>query len=127
MAKPKDPKKIVGMSGSLDGLRLVSKIRKRLNTNGVNISPMVIGEHGGEMVVAPEFTTINGIPMTNLFRGNEIEKIAQETKDGGAEIVGYLKTGSAFYAPGEAITVMVESILNDSKRVVCSCAYLNGE
>lgn len=122
-----DPNKIVGMGGSLDGLRLISKVRKKINVCGSNISPMVIGEHGENMVIVPEYTTINGIPLTDLFKDDEIEQIIDETKKGGLEIVQFLKTGSAFYAPGEAVALMVESMLMDLKKIVCSCAHLNGE
>lgn len=123
----KNSKKIMGMGGSLDTLRLISKIRKRYNVSGANISPMVIGEHGGEMVVVPEYTTINGIPLTKVFDEKTIDDISKETINGGLEIVEYLKNGSAYFGPGEAIAIMVESIVMNKKRIVCTCAKLNGE
>ncbi|MFH1391865.1 MAG: malate dehydrogenase [Candidatus Diapherotrites archaeon] len=116
--------KLIGMGGVLDGMRFAQKIKKRINLSFSDISTMVIGEHGNGMIPVPEYTTIKGIPITELIEKEEIEKIIEDTKNGGLEIVELLKNGSAFYAPGNAIAIMVKSILNDEKNIVCACSYL---
>jgi malate dehydrogenase len=118
---------VIGMGGVLDCMRFTQKIQKRMPVSAKEISTMVLGEHGESMVPVPEYTTVKGIPITKLFKKTEIESIIEETKQGGLEIVKLLKQGSAFYAPGKAISLMVESVLFDQKRVVCACAPLKGE
>ncbi|MFT4302957.1 MAG: malate dehydrogenase [Candidatus Woesearchaeota archaeon] len=119
--------KIIGMGGVLDGFRFVNKIKKYLSVNYDDITPMVVGMHGEKMVPVPEYTTISGVPLISMAEPELIDKIVNETINGGAEIVGYLKTGSAYYAPAQAIKLMVESILNDSGRILCCAVNLSGE
>jgi malate dehydrogenase len=87
---------------------------------------MVIGDHGENMIPYPEITNVGGVPLTQIVSQEDLNEIVAKTKDGGAEIVKYLKT-SAFYAPGRAISAMVESIVSDEEKVIPSCAMLDGE
>ena len=88
---------------------------------------MVLGGHGDSMVPVPEYSTVNGIPITQLLSSEVIEKINERTKHGGAEIVKYLKTGSAYYAPSASAVAMTEAILLDSNQLIPACALCNGE
>ena len=88
---------------------------------------MVLGGHGDSMVPLPRHATVSGIPVTELIPEDRLASVVQRTRDGGAEIVGLLKTGSAFYAPGAAVTQMVASILRDEKRILPTCVHLQGE
>jgi len=90
------------------------------------IRPMILGDHGENMIPYPEIATVGGIPLDQIVSKEDIDEIVSKTKDGGAEIVKYLKT-SAFFAPGRAISIMVEAILSDEEKVISSCAMLNGE
>ncbi|MGD0001958.1 MAG: malate dehydrogenase, partial [Bryobacteraceae bacterium] len=92
-----------------------------------NISALVLGGHGDTMVPLPRLTTVGGIPLTELLPQERIDAIVQRTRDGGAEIVKHLKTGSAYYAPSAAAVEMAESILKDKKKVLPCAAYLDGE
>ncbi len=118
--------RIIGMSGALDSLRMVYQIYKKLGFGASQIRAMVIGEHGENMIPYPEISDVGGVPLTKLLSKRDIEEIIQKTKYGGAEIVKYLKT-SAFYAPGRAIAVMVEAILNDENKIISSSVILDGE
>jgi len=91
------------------------------------VTAMVLGGHGDSMVPLPRHSTVSGIPVTELIPEDRLASIVQRTRDGGAEIVGLLKTGSAFYAPGAAVTQMVASILRDEKRILPTCVQLTGE
>lgn len=120
-------KRVIGQAGVLDSARFAAFIAMELDISVEDISAMVLGGHGDEMVPLPRYTTVSGIPITELLPAETIKNIAQRTRDGGAEIVGLLKTGSAFYAPGAAVAQMVEAILKDKKRIIPCSVYLNGE
>jgi malate dehydrogenase len=120
-------KRVMGQAGVLDSARFATFIAMELGISVDDISAMVLGGHGDEMVPLTRYTTVSGIPVTELLPSETIEKLIQRTKDGGAEIVNLLKTGSAFYAPGAAVAQMVEAILKDKKRIIPCSAYLNGE
>jgi malate dehydrogenase len=92
-----------------------------------DINAMVLGGHGDTMVPLPRFTTVTGVPITELMSQSNIDRLVERTINGGAEIVNLLKTGSAYYAPSAAVTNMVEAVVKDTKRILPACAYLNGE
>jgi malate dehydrogenase len=115
------------MSGVLDSGRFAAFIAMELGCSVRDISAMVLGGHGDTMVPLPRFTTVSGIPITELMSKDTIQRLVKRTVNGGAEIVDLLKTGSAFYAPSAAVTNMVEAVVKDTKRILPVCAYLNGE
>jgi len=119
--------KVIGMAGVLDSARFRSFIAMELDVSVENISAMVMGGHGDSMVPLPSYTTVAGIPITQLLPAKKIEELIQRTRNGGAEIVGLLKSGSAFYAPSAAVTEMAESILKDQKKILPSSTYRMGE
>lgn len=118
--------RVLGMGGALDRARMAYQIYQKIGFGMSQVRPMVIGNHGEDMVPYPEITSIAGVPLPQLLSEEDMEEIIQKTKEGGAEIVKYLKT-SAFYAPGRAVSVMVEAILSDEEKVIPSCVYLDGE
>jgi len=118
--------RIIGMSGALDGARMAYEIYKKIGFGATQITAMVIGEHGKHMIPYPKMSHVDGININSLLSPEEIEEIVENTKNGGANIVKHLKT-SAYYAPGRAIAIMVEAILNDEDRVVASSVVLEGE
>ncbi len=120
-------KRVFGMAGILDTARLRAFIAMELNVSVRDISAMVLGGHGDTMVPLPRLTTVGGIPIGNLMPQERVDAIMQRTRGGGAEIVKFLKTGSAYYAPAAAAVEMVDSIVKDRKRVLPCCAYLTGE
>ncbi len=122
-----EPARVFGMSGVLDSGRFASFIAMELGCSVRDISAMVLGGHGDTMVPLPRFTTVSGVPVTELLPGSTIQRLVDRTVNGGAEIVNLLKTGSAFYAPSAAVTNMVEAVIKDTKRILPVCAYLNGE
>ena len=122
-----DSKKVIGMAGVLDSSRYACFLAEAIGCSIKDVRPMVLGGHGDTMVPVPEYSTVNGVPITNLLDAQSIEGINERTKHGGAEIVKYLKTGSAFYAPASSAVAMVEAILLDTKRVLPCCTYLQGE
>ncbi len=119
--------RVLGLSGVLDGSRLATFIAGELQVATQDISPCVIGEHGKSMVVIPRLTTVKGVPLPQLLPVERIASLADRAVNGGAEIVGLLKTGSAFYAPSAAISQMVESILLDKQRIMYCSAVAEGE
>ncbi len=119
--------RVIGMAGVLDSSRMCHFIADELKVSAKDVHAMVLGSHGDTMVPLPRFTSVSGIPLPELLPAEKIEKINQRTRDGGAEIVALLKTGSAYYAPGSSIAVMVESILKDEKRLLPCSAVLEGE
>jgi malate dehydrogenase len=119
--------RVIGMAGILDSARMSSFIAMELNVSMKTINTMVLGSHGDDMVPLPEYTTVSGIPITELIPADRIEAINERTRKGGGEIVALLKTGSAFYAPGAAAAQMAESILRDEKMLLPCAAYLEGE
>lgn len=119
--------RVIGLSGVLDAARLSLFVADELNMDVDAVDAYVLGEHGKNMVVIQRLTTVNGTPITELLPAETISKLVERTVGGGAEIVGLLKTGSAFYAPSAAIEHMVESILLDKKRTLCCAVRLDGE
>jgi len=102
-------------------------IAEELKVSIADVSAFVLGGHGDTMVPLPRYSTVAGIPITELMSEAQVAAICDRTAKGGAEIVGYLKTGSAFYAPGAAVVEMAEAILKDKKRILPCAAYLEGE
>lgn len=119
--------RVVGMAGVLDTARYRTFIAMELGVSVESISALVLGGHGDTMVPLPRLTTVGGIPLTELLSKERIDAIVQRTRVGGGEIVKYLKTGSAFYAPSAAAVEMAESILKDKKKILPCTAYLDGE
>ncbi len=119
--------RVIGMAGVLDSARFRAFIAMELNVSVENVNAFVLGGHGDTMVPLPRYSTVAGIPITELIAKDRLDAIVQRTRDGGAEIVKYLKTGSAFYAPSAAATEMIESILKDKKKILPCAAYLDGE
>src|SRR6266853_2013506 len=117
----------IGMAGVLASARFRTFIAQELNVSVENVTAFVLGGHGDTMVPLPRYSTVAGIPITELMDAATVERLVQRTRDGGAEIVKYLKTGSAYYAPSAAATEMVEAILKDKKKIVPCAAYLEGE
>ncbi len=121
-----DRSRIIGMGGALDGSRMSYQIYQKTGFAAAQTRSIVIGDHGENMIPYPEVTGVGGMPLTQVLSKEDIEDVIEKTKNGGAEIVKYLKT-SAFYAPGRAISMMVEAILGDEGKVIPSCAMLDGE
>jgi malate dehydrogenase len=119
--------RVLGMAGILDSGRFKSFIAQELNVSVHNMSCLVLGGHGDTMVPLVGHTTVAGIPITELLSKERIDAIVQRTRDGGAEIVKHLKTGSAYYAPSAAAVEMAEAILKDKKKILPCAAYLEGE
>jgi len=121
-----DRNRIIGMGGALDSSRMAYQVRQKTNFGAGQVRAMVIGDHGEKMIPYPEVSNIGGIPLEKILSKEDLADIADKTKNGGAEIVKYLKT-SAFYAPGRSISIMVEAILSDEERVIPSSVMLDGE
>jgi len=119
--------RVIGMAGVLDSARFRTFIAEELKVSVENVTAFVLGGHGDTMVPLPRYSTVAGIPITELMDAATVERLVQRTRDGGAEIVEYLKTGSAYYAPSAAVTEMVEAILKDKKKILPCAAYLQGE
>lgn len=119
--------RVIGMAGVLDSARYRTFIAEELKVSVENVTAFVLGGHGDTMVPLPRYSSVAGIPITELLPTDRIEAIVQRTRDGGAEIVKYLKTGSAYYAPSAATVEMVEAILKDKKKILPCAAYLEGE
>ena len=119
--------RVIGMAGVLDSARFRAFIAEELKVSVENVTAFVLGGHGDTMVPLPRYSTVAGIPITELMDRGTIERLVQRTRDGGAEIVKYLKTGSAYYAPSAAVAEMVEAILKDKKKILPCAAYLDGE
>jgi malate dehydrogenase len=119
--------RVIGMAGVLDTARFRTFIAEELNVSFENVTAMVLGGHGDTMVPLVRFTNVSGIPLSELTDQATIDRMVQRTRDGGAEIVKYLKTGSAYYAPAASTVEMVESILKDKKKVLPCAVSLKGE
>ena len=119
--------RVVGMAGVLDTARFRTFVAQELNVSMENVVAMVLGGHGDTMVPLTRLSSVSGIPLTELMSQETLDGIVKRTANGGAEIVGYLKTGSAYYAPAAATVEMVESILKDKKKVLPCAALLEGE
>jgi malate dehydrogenase len=119
--------RVIGMAGVLDSARFRAFISMELNVSVENTHAFVLGGHGDTMVPLPRYSTVAGIPITELMSADRIDALVERTRNGGAEIVGLLKTGSAYYAPASAAVEMAESILKDKKKILPCAAYLQGE
>lgn len=119
--------RVIGMAGVLDSARFRTFIADELKVSVENVTAFVLGGHGDTMVPLARYSTVAGIPITELMDKATLDRLIQRTRDGGAEIVKHLKTGSAFYAPSAAATEMVEAILKDKKKILPCAAYLEGE
>ena len=119
--------RVVGQAGILDSARMTHFISQAVGCSNEDVQAMVLGGHGDTMVPLPSYTTVNGIPVSQLLSDEEVEAICQRTASGGGEIVKLLERGSAFYAPGSAAAIMAEAILDDRKRVLPCSTYLSGE
>ncbi len=119
--------RVVGMAGVLDTARYRSFLAQALDISVEDIQAMVLGGHGDTMVPLISYTTVSGIPVTQLINGSELDAIVERTRKGGAEIVAYLKTGSAYYAPSAAAVQMAEAIVKNKKRILPCAAWLEGE
>jgi len=119
--------RVIGMAGVLDSARFRTFIAAELKVSVENVTAFVLGGHGDTMVPLPRYSTVAGIPITDLMDTATIERLVKRTRDGGIEVVNLLKTGSAFYAPSAAVTEMVEAILKDKKKILPCAAYLEGE
>lgn len=122
-----DRNRVIGMAGVLDTARFRTFIASELNVSVEDVQAFVLGGHGDSMVPLVRYTSVAGIPLTELMSADKIEKIVKRTRDGGAEIVSLLKTGSAYYAPSASVVQMVESIIKDKKRILPTSVYLKGE
>lgn len=119
--------RVFGMAGVLDTARFRTFIAERLNVSVEDIQTLVLGGHGDTMVPLTSYTSISGIPLTQFLDQSEIDALIDRTRKGGAEIVGYLKTGSAYYAPSAAVVQMVEAIVRDKKRILPCAAWMEGQ
>ncbi len=119
--------RVIGMAGVLDSARFRAFIADELEVSVRDVRAFVLGGHGDTMVPLPRFSTVGGIPITELMSDERIEELVLRTRNGGAEVVALLKTGSAFYAPAASVVEMVEAILRDRRRILPCAAYLEGE
>src|SRR3974390_3362325 len=119
--------RVIGMAGILDSARFRAFIAMELKVSVENVTAFVLGGHGDTMVPLPRYSTVSGIPITELLSKEQIDRLVTRTRNGGIEIVNFLKSGSAYYAPSAATAEMVESILKDKKKIVPCAAYLQGE
>lgn len=122
-----EPARVMGMGGVLDSARFRTFVAWELGVSPEDVEALVCGGHGDLMVPMPRFTTVRGVPITELVARDRIDALVERTRHGGAEIVSLLKTGSAYYAPAAAACQMVDAILFDKKRMMPCSAYLNGE
>ena len=119
--------RVIGMAGVLDSARFQTFIARELDVSVENVTAFVLGGHGDSMVPLPRYSTVAGIPITELLSKERIDTLVVRTANGGAEIVNLLKAGSAFYAPAASVVEMVEAILKDKKKILPCAAYLEGE
>ena len=119
--------RVIGMAGVLDSARFRAFIADELKVSVENVTAFVLGGHGDTMVPLARYSTVAGIPIPELIKPERLAQLVQRTRDGGAEIVKYLKTGSAYYAPSSAVAEMAEAILKDKKKILPCAAYLEGE
>ncbi len=119
--------RVLGMAGALDSTRFAYFVSREIGVSPKDVYAMVLGGHGDTMVPLPRYTTVSGVPITDLMPPEAVQRLVKRTREGGAEIVGLLKQGSAYYAPGAATALMVEAILRDEKRLMPAAAILDGE
>lgn len=122
-----DSKRVIGMGGILDSARFRTFVALELGVSPQDVEALVLGGHGDLMVPMPRFTTVKGVSVTSLLSKERIDELVQRTRNGGAEVVSLLKSGSAYYAPAAATYQMVKAIVLDEKRMLPCAAYLNGE
>ncbi len=122
-----DRSRVLGMAGILDSSRMASFIQEKLGYGGGQIRASVMGGHGDDMVPLPRYSTVAGVPLTDVLTHVEIDEVVQRTRQGGAEIVAHLQTGSAYYAPGKSTAIMVDAILKDTKQIHPCAVMLDGE
>lgn len=128
MKRAKLPRnRVLGMAGALDSARFRSFVAMELNVSVEDVTAFVLGGHGDSMVPLPRFSTVAGIPLPELIPEKRLAEIVQRTRDGGIEIVNFLKTGSAYYAPSSGAVQMVESIVKNKRRIIPSAVWLDGE
>jgi malate dehydrogenase len=120
------PERVIGMAGVLDSARFRTFIAEELQVSVENVTAFVLGGHGDSMVPLPRYSTVAGIPITDLLSPERIKALVSRTANGGAEIVSLLKSGSAYYAPGASTVEMIEAILKDKKKILPCAAYLDG-
>jgi len=118
--------RVIGMAGILDSARMAHFIFEKIGYGAGQIRASVMGGHGDTMVPLAKFSTVAGVPLSDILNQEEIDEIVERTKNGGAEIVGYLKTGSAYYTPAKATAIMVEAILRDTRQIHPCAVYLDG-
>jgi malate dehydrogenase len=121
------PNRVFGMAGVLDSARYRSFIAEALDVSVEDVHGFVLGGHGDTMVPLPRYTTVAGIPLSQMLDAAKIEQIVDRARNGGAEIVAHLKTGSAFYAPSASVVAMIESIVKDKKKILPCAVHLSGE
>jgi malate dehydrogenase len=121
------PQRVLGMAGILDSARFRTFIAQELDVSIENVTAFVLGGHGDTMVPLPRYSTVAGVPITELLSPDRVEALVKRTANGGAEIVSLLKTGSAYYAPAAATIEMVEAILKDKRKILPCAAYLDGQ
>lgn len=119
--------RVIGMAGILDSSRMAAFIQEKLGYGGGQIRASVMGGHGDDMVPLPRYSTVAGVPLSDLLSQDEIDAIVSRTRKGGAEIVALLQTGSAYYAPAKSTAIMIEAILKDTKQIHPCAVYLDGE
>ncbi len=119
--------RVFGMGGVLDSARFAYAVAEKTGAPITEIDALAMGAHGDAMVPMPRFTTINGVPITELLSADDVDELVRRTVFGGAEVVGLLKTGSAFYAPAGSIVAMVRAVLSDEGATLPSCVHLSGE
>lgn len=120
-------KKVIGQAGVLDSTRFCYFIAEALEVWPGDVMAMVLGGHGDSMVPLARYTSVGGVPITELLEEKVIEELTARTRSGGGEIVGYLKSGSAYYAPGASVAKMVEAVIKDEKRLLAASVYLRGQ
>jgi malate dehydrogenase len=118
--------RVIGMAGILDSARMAHFIHEKIGYGAGQIRASVMGGHGDDMVPLPKFSTVAGVPLTDVLDEEEILEVVERTKGGGAEIVGYLKTGSAYYAPAKSTAIMIDAILKDTKQIHPCAVFLDG-
>lgn len=122
-----DRRRVMGMAGVLDVARFRTFIAMELKVSVEDVNAFVLGGHGDSMVPLPRYSTVAGIPITELMNKETIDRLVKRTRDGGIEIVNFLKTGSAYYAPASSTVAMVEAIVKDKKRILPCAAFVQGE
>jgi malate dehydrogenase len=121
------PERVIGQAGMLDTARFQDKVAEKLGVSPLSVEAITLGSHGDTMVPVPSKVTVDGKPLSDLLSDDEIEELVQATRDGGAEVVALLKTGSAYYAPSSAAAKMVEAVAKDTKDIMPVCAWVTGE